>query len=1223
MLVAPHDLGPCGSVRLAAYVGKAACGILWQAMSSPNKARNSVQFKSSVEIFESCDDDNRPVPSERSIINSNGVPSEHSISSSHGRVPNLQTAVGINTSCSDKSAFTVQPQVSDAPSRLDSTNSDPSSVGASKTQASNHSSKRGLTFPDVDRLKALEFVIQGAYLTKSCRHSRGRRVTRRYSIDSDCRYLHWEPSRKRMGRRNRIWLTEVYDVYPKPLNCTCKNLAEDECTFEMVTKTRTARLTAASVEELKLWVTALQHRLIQHELEDAEQASFKTIKHIFDEADLDNNGRIGIAEVKDLFLTVGKGVPASYLKKIVRSFDKDGNGELDQSEFNKLWLDTVVKKGLRAYFKDAMERSDEGELGATGSGMKHFQTGAPLLSWEALRHFLVAVQGADEDLKVEDVKGDFQKRFDDRLMKPSTRGITEVGFSMFLCSKGNIILDPQKIRVPQDMSRPLSHYWISTSHNTYLEGAQVAGKASVQQYIKILRQGCRCVEIDCWDGPRGEPVVTHGYALTNKISFQEVVQACKDHGFTQSKFPLILSLEMHCSNAGKCRIAEILTDTLGDMMLRHPAAGHRHGRLISPKEGRHKVLVKSKMVTQDIEESSGSDDDNLMNAQGVRMKVGLAEDGTRLFYCGKVHSKNSGKAFLFQHAANKVTNNVTNAVGGAVAEIGHLFAEQKSENLDVAAEDSVQSTEHFQPEIDKERRCSPVLGMQCEHCEHSQRQLKMAAMYFDKNKRKSAQSAEQKSSRSSFRSSLNSDMEAESTVMDRDSLLETPADRDSTIETPAELLETPAELMTPMTPSGSQRKKRKSRVSRISTRVFKRISPARSSLKLDKDIGKGLAEYNRCIYLVGKGMHSHLERDRHPCEIASLKDAKSLKFMRAHGHDYNHHHRRNLSRIYPPGSNVRSQNVKPMDHWVHGCQMVAMNYQITDIGTILNQALFKYNNGGCGYVLKPSCVLLAEDEEEIQACVEPDPKPLRVWLRVISAHSLPKPLNSSKGDVIDPWVSVKVHGLARDQAEFRTATIQDNGFDPQWDHVFEFKVHQPAVAIISFEVFDEDLMSSKLVSAAAFPVKMLRPGVRWVPLWDSRLKSLPHAGMLVHIHLSAADAPAGLPPPPPSRAETQVAKKISDETAVFDPSNPSSTLDESGLISGVSTRSVDIITSETFLSDILEEPSDDEGASQKFNESREPYARGPTKMELYAGARLPQRCTEQPEAIVISDRYSL
>jgi hypothetical protein len=75
----------------------------------------------------------------------------------------------------------------------------------------------------------------------------------------------------------------------------------------------------------------------------------------------------------------------------------------------------------------------------------------------------------------------------------------------------------------------------------------------------------RVQELDCWDGDNGEPVIYHGHTLTSKvcgrgtsgasglwlmpvqITFENVIRAINDYAFAVSPYPVILSIENHCS----------------------------------------------------------------------------------------------------------------------------------------------------------------------------------------------------------------------------------------------------------------------------------------------------------------------------------------------------------------------------------------------------------------------------------------------------------------------------------------------------------------------------------------------------------------------------------------------------------------------------------------------------------------------------------------------------
>lgn len=76
----------------------------------------------------------------------------------------------------------------------------------------------------------------------------------------------------------------------------------------------------------------------------------------------------------------------------------------------------------------------------------------------------------------------------------------DIGFNDFLSymtsSHSAVTNDP----LPTDLSWPLASYFISSSHNTYLSGNQLSSDSTTEAYTNVLERGCRCVEVDVWDG---------------------------------------------------------------------------------------------------------------------------------------------------------------------------------------------------------------------------------------------------------------------------------------------------------------------------------------------------------------------------------------------------------------------------------------------------------------------------------------------------------------------------------------------------------------------------------------------------------------------------------------------------------------------------------------------------------------------------------------------------
>ncbi|KAK8248982.1 hypothetical protein IWZ00DRAFT_312790 [Phyllosticta capitalensis] len=181
--------------------------------------------------------------------------------------------------------------------------------------------------------------------------------------------------------------------------------------------------------------------------------------------------------------------------------------------------------------------------------------------------------------------------------------MTFQGFQAFLTSPANHVLTQTRTDVSLD--RPLNEYFISSSHNTYLLGRQVAGHSSTEAYIIALQKGCRCIEIDCWDGSDGRPIVVHGRTLTTSVLFADCISVIHKYAFASSPYPLIISLEVHCSPDQQTAMTEIMKNQFGDALLLEPL--DKSATLPSPEDLKHRILIKVKASEEDEKMHSRDD----------------------------------------------------------------------------------------------------------------------------------------------------------------------------------------------------------------------------------------------------------------------------------------------------------------------------------------------------------------------------------------------------------------------------------------------------------------------------------------------------------------------------------------------------------------------------------------------------------------------------------------
>ncbi|KAJ8919539.1 hypothetical protein NQ315_002160 [Exocentrus adspersus] len=171
------------------------------------------------------------------------------------------------------------------------------------------------------------------------------------------------------------------------------------------------------------------------------------------------------------------------------------------------------------------------------------------------------------------------------------------GFLRYLLSEDNNIMAASKFDLGHDMDQPLAHYFINSSHNTYLTGHQITGKSSAEMYRQCLLAGCRCVELDFWNGRTEEPVIYHGYTFVPEISAKEVLEAIAESSFKTSDFPVVLSFENHCNPRQQAKIANYCREIFGDMLLESPLESYKlepGNPLPPPSALKKKIIIKNK-----------------------------------------------------------------------------------------------------------------------------------------------------------------------------------------------------------------------------------------------------------------------------------------------------------------------------------------------------------------------------------------------------------------------------------------------------------------------------------------------------------------------------------------------------------------------------------------------------------------------------------------------------
>ncbi|KFH48906.1 1-phosphatidylinositol 4,5-bisphosphate phosphodiesterase-like protein [Hapsidospora chrysogenum ATCC 11550] len=525
---------------------------------------------------------------------------------------------------------------------------------------------------------------------------------------------------------------------------------------------------------------------------------------------------------------------------------------------------------------------------------------------------------------------------------------------------------------PTDLSWPLSSYFISSSHNTYLSGNQLSSDSTTETYTNVLLRGCRCVEVDVWDGDESD------YSSESSTDDEAPEKSKKE------KKPSRIQ-----SITGK--LQRSLTSRF-------------------ERTSRGKELDETAAKAGDPTSTAGDDgkQEDAEHHEQATPEVGLVEPRV-------LHGYTLTKEITFRDVC--------------VAIAKSAFAVTDTPLI-----------------VSLEVHCSPA------------QQATMVKIMKETW---------------------------------ADYLVPEPQEEPKALPSPAEL-RNKILIKVKYAPPGS--------------------SPDQYD-SAEEDNGKGPApnakqhkpskiiqELTRMgFYCRGVSFKSFTQPEASmPTHIFSLSETKFLDYHENKSSELWEHNKKFLMRAYPKGLRITSTNLNPAPFWGSGTQIVALNWQQTDEGIMLNEGMFA---GTGGYVLKPQGY--RPDRPDSPSPNEISPKTLTLTLTFLAAQSIPLPPDDKSAKGFEPYIKVELHVDASDgrrgghianegherEGEYKARTRTHKGQDIDLGgETLEFKSIPGLVdelTFVRFTVRDDEIGRDDLAAWACVRLDRLGEGYRFVHLLDS------------------------------------------------------------------------------------------------------------------------------------------
>ncbi|CAF3956430.1 unnamed protein product [Rotaria sp. Silwood1] len=350
----------------------------------------------------------------------------------------------------------------------------------------------------------------GSMLTKRKRN--GEKYSRRFFLDEHESFISYHQSEKVFAQSHRYYIHEIDEIRAGFHTRTFDRLVRRE--FVEPTDEQVAfsifynnyrdelHLMATNERTKNIWIQGLQYLIDLHAKKRQQHVLSETnwILSYFRLADKDKSGTLTKRECRRLLTdSLNAKVPEDVFEKLFQETDISGEGLLNPDEFINFFRVLTRRIDLYEVMQKYVKNVDQQTIDTI------------CMNINELLYFLRTVQNQT-------------------IIKYQSKQ-NKNSFSLLPIATHEQV---QELINEYEPNIELQEKGLLSLNGFYLFNTQVSGESNPEAYNRALRAGCRAVEIDCYDGDDGQPIVKHRYTFVKSCRFESIIRFIEPNLFKTS-----------------------------------------------------------------------------------------------------------------------------------------------------------------------------------------------------------------------------------------------------------------------------------------------------------------------------------------------------------------------------------------------------------------------------------------------------------------------------------------------------------------------------------------------------------------------------------------------------------------------------------------------------------------------------------------------------------------